>query len=261
MTTEAELGRQLVLLEQERRTRPPLSEGLPDLSIASAYAIQSAYAMERERQGARRVGVKIGCTSAAIQDYFGVYEPDFGVLFDQMRRDSGDTVALGSLIQARAEPELAIIIGSELRGPGLTVDDLRGIDLSVAPSLEIVDSRIDDWRITIVDTIADNGSSSLFVVGDSRPLSELPPLETIEVRFGRAGGEEIVESGTAVMGGSGPLAAVAWLANRLGEFGATIPAGSIILSGSFTTAVPCRAGDRFEAEFTGGLGRVSLAFE
>src|SRR5690606_19113419 len=121
--------------------------------------------------------------------------------FDEMRRDSGDVVALGTLIQARIEPEVAILIDGELTGPGLTAADLAGMPLRAAPSLEVVDSRIDDWRITIIDTIADNGSSSLYVVGESVPIADLPPLEFIEVRFRREGDPDIVETGAAVMSG------------------------------------------------------------
>ena len=150
-----------------------------------------------------------------------------------------------------------MITKSELTGPGLTDEDVLAAIGSVCASLEVVDSRIDDWRIKVTDTIADNGSSSLFVLGAAFAPAELPPLHEITVRFGRDGGEQIEETGRAVMGS--PIRSIGWLANKLGSLGSTIPAGSILLSGSFTTALPCAPGDRFTARFT-HLGDVSLAF-
>ncbi len=258
MNTLTRIGEQLVICEQEQRTRPPISEEIPTLSVENAYQIQSGYARARERAGARLIGAKIGCTSAAIQQFFGVFEPDFGLLFDDMSRRSGSSVRIATLIQPRIEPEIAVITQTELRGPGLTETDVLAAISSVAASMEIVDSRIDDWRIKVTDTIADNGSSSLFVLGEPVPFEGLRPLHEIEVRFGRDGGEVIRETGAAVMGS--PIKSVAWLANTLGSLGQSIPAGSVLLSGSFTTALPCSAGDRYTARFS-ELGDVSLAFE
>ena len=174
-----------------------------------------------------------------------------------MQRSSASTVQLATLIQPRIEPEIAVITKSELHGPGLNDEDVLAAIGSVCASLEVVDSRIDDWRIKVTDTIADNGSSSLFVLGAPFATEELPPLHEITVRFGRDGGEQIEETGRAVMGS--PIRSIGWLANKLGSLGSTIPAGSILLSGSFTTALPCAPGDRFTARFT-HLGDVSLAF-
>lgn len=257
MTTLVDIGEQLLRLERSQQTRPPISDEVRDLTVEDAYAIQSAYVSARERAGARVVGAKIGCTSEAIQRYFGVFEPDFGLLFDEMSISSGDVVDLSTLIQPRIEPEIAIITDRDLRGPGLSEGDVEAAIAAVAPSLEIVDSRIEDWRITVADTIADNGSSSLFVLGDRRPLTEVPPLDEVVVRFGAEGEPPIVATGAAVMGH--PFRSVAWLANRLGSLGRMIPAGSVLLSGSFTTALECRPGTTFSADFA-GLGRVSLSF-
>lgn len=250
----AALAGELYDAEKQRTTLRPLTERHPDLALADAYAVQSAYAtLRRDQDGTETVGVKVGATSLAIQEYFGIDQPDFGVLLGDMRCES--EVALDELIQPRMEPELAFILSEPLAGPGVGVADVLRVTKYVLPCLEIIDSRIDDWQIRLEDTVADNGSSARFVLGDAVAVQDLPDLATTEVTFGRNAEPPISALGSAVLGH--PAAAVAWLANALGALGARLESGHVVLSGSFTTAVDIGPGDVFTATFA-QLGTVSV---
>ena len=156
----AELGREIYDAERGAVAMEPLSARHPDLDPASAYAVQEEYAALRARGGARLVGRKIGCTSAAIQNLFGIDTPDYGQLFDDMLVPDGGEIDTSELIAPMVEPELTLLLGKDLQGPDLTPADVLDATVSVAPSLEVIDSRIDQWRIAFVDTVADNGSSA-----------------------------------------------------------------------------------------------------
>jgi len=197
--------------------------------------------------------MKVGATSKAIQDYFGIDQPDFGVLLEDM--EVHDSLNLRELIQPRIEPELAFVLSRRLAGPGVTAIDVLEATRSVVACMEIIDSRVHDWRIRLVDTVADNGSSARYVLGDELPLTDAPELRDVEVTFRRNHEEPIVATGDAVLGH--PANAVAWLANTLGPLGSALEAGQVVLSGSFTTALTASPGDVFTADFT-GVGRVSL---
>ena len=253
-TLAAELYRALV----ERFTVPPLrSRGL-DLDIDDAYAISLGILRRRCQAGERVVGKKIGVTSKAVQDMLGVHQPDFGFLTDGMWVEDGSTVHLASrLIQPRAEAEIALILRSGLRGPNVTPSDVLAATESIAPCFEIVDSRIANWDIRIVDTVADNASCGVFVLGaqrvDPRPID----LARLKVRVWKNGQPLSEGLGSAVQGS--PLASVAWLANTLGRYGVTLDAGEVILSGSLVPLEPAGPGDEFRLELE-GVGSASITF-
>lgn len=236
---------------------PPPSDRYPDAGGDAGYAVQEAWARLRvERDGATLVGRKIGATSRAIQELFDIDTPDFGHIFDDMVVPDGGTVRLGDLIQPMVEPELAFILGHDLRGPGVTPADALAAARAVVPCIEIIDSRIADWKIRFFDTVADNGSSGRCVFGPPVALPEdLAAVRAVMSRNGEAIGEA---TGEAVLGH--PANAVAWLANALGEFGRGLESGQYVLSGSFMTAIRAQPGDAFEATF-GGVGTVGCSFQ
>jgi len=234
----------------------PLAVRHPSLTPADAYAIQEAYAALRRRAGARLVGRKIGCTSKAVQELFGIDTPDYGQIFDDMVVEDGGSVAVADLIQPMVEPELAFLLAGDLRGPGVIGSAVLEATASVAPCLEVIDSRIVGWQVGFVDTVADNGSSSRCVLGEARRVPELD-LAAVEVEMSRDG--EVVTRGRGDAALGHPADSVAWLANALAEFGHGLEAGDYVLSGSLTTAIRVQPGNRFAASFT-GLGDVSIHF-
>lgn len=247
------------MLENARRSRSPLeplAKLLSTLDLPSAYRIQGEWVRRRVASGARVEGYKVGLTSRAMQEQLGVDQPDAGCLLDDMFI-TGGTVAASRFIAPRVEPEIAFVLGRPLRGPGVTVAEAAAAVGSLRPALEVIDSRIKDWRITILDTVADNASCGGVVLGEaSLGLSEVE-LGSIEVVLKKAGTPVEVGTAAAVMGN--PLAALAWLANLLGQRGEGMAAGQVVLPGSMTRAVPAGAGDDFEATFV-GLGSVAVSF-
>lgn len=253
----ATLGRRLFEAERDRVVVQPLTDTYPEMSVADAYAIQLEYARIRRGGGATLVGHKIGATSKAIQELFSIDTPDYGHLFDDMRYEEDEPIPFGELIQPLVEPEIAFVLGRDLSGPGVTAADVIDASSGVVACLEIIDSRIIDWRIRLADTIADNGSSARFVVGaDILPLTD--DLAAEKVVFDRNG--EVLAEGTAEAVLGHPAEAAAWLANALGEFGSTLTAGSLVLSGSITSAVAAGPDDRFTARFS-TLGMVSCIMD
>ena len=253
------LGDELYDALRQRRTLAPLTDRHPELSIDDAYHISLHMLSRREADGEKVVGKKIGVTSKPVQDMLNVHQPDFGFLTDTMHYPDGATISLSKagLMQPRAEGEIAFMLKTDLQGPGVTRDEVLAATAWVAPCFEIVDSRIDDWKIKIQDTVADNASCGVFVVGAQHTDPAGLDLATVRMRMtrnGEAAGEGL---GSAVQGH--PAEAVAWLANTLGAFGIPFRAGELILSGSLAPLVPARAGDRFEMEIE-GLGSCSIAF-
>jgi 2-keto-4-pentenoate hydratase len=251
------LGRLLFEAERDRSTLAPLTDTFPHMTVTDAYAVQLEYARLRRAGGAILVGHKIGATSKAIQELFDINTPDYGHLFDDMRCTEDSPVAIGELIQPLVEPEIAFVLGQELHGPGITASDVIDAASGVVACLEIIDSRIEGWRIRLADTVADNGSSARFIVGaEVVPIST--DLATEAVIFERSGAIVGEGTGAAVLGH--PAEAAAWLANALGSFGVAMGRGSLVLSGSITSAVAARPGDTFEARFS-TLGTVSCTME
>jgi 2-keto-4-pentenoate hydratase len=253
----AELGREIYLAEQNAVPFEPLSQRHPDLDPSAAYAVQEEYVRLRTEHGARLVGRKIGCTSKAIQDLFDITTPDYGHLFDDMVVPAGGTIATSELIAPMVEPEIAFVLGRDLRGPDVTADDVLAATVRVLPALEIIDSRIRDWRIVFADTVADNGSSSRCVFGPEIPYTSDFDLVAERVHLLRDGNEFDTGSGVDVLGH--PATSVAWLANAIAEYGGALRAGDYVLSGSMTRAAPVRPGETYVAEFD-TLGSVSCHF-
>jgi 2-keto-4-pentenoate hydratase len=234
----------------------PLSERFAGLDVAAAYAIQRVNLSRRLRDGHGLVAHKIGLTSQPMQTLLGVDEPDFGYILDEMVLTNGGAVPASRFCAPRVEPEVAFLLCQPLEGPGITVGDVYAATEAVAPALEIVDSRIADWKLTLPDTIADNASSGAVVLGDWVPYAGLD-LGNARASLSLNGAEIDTGVGAAVMGD--PAAAVAWLANALAPFGTEILAGQFIMSGSFTTAAFVGSGDYAETTIT-GLGTVSVSF-
>lgn len=239
-------------------TIAPPSETDPSLTIDDAYAISLAVLERRLADGERLIGKKIGVTSKVVQDMLGVDQPDFGFLTDVMLVEDGviDMAAHG-LISPRAEAEIAFFLKDDLEGPGVTEAAVLAATDRIAPCFEIVDSRIADWRIGIVDTVADNASCGVFVVGAARADPAAYDLAALRVTVRKNGGFLSEGLGSAVQGS--PLASVAWLANTLGRYGVGLKAGDIILSGSLVPLEPARAGDRFDMTLD-GVGACSVRF-
>jgi 2-keto-4-pentenoate hydratase len=231
--------------------------GVADLlgphDIAAAYQVQQLLTQRRVEAGARIVGRKIGLTSAAVQQQVGVDRPDFGVLFDDMRYDDGAVIPIGRLLQPKAEAEVAFLLGRDIDDP----DDSRAAVAYAFPALEIVDSRVADWRIAITDTIADNASSGVFVIGaQGTPLGVVEPVD-VTMTMRRHG--VVVSLGTGRDCLEDPLLALAWLAATAIEVGAPLRAGDLVLSGALGPMVTVTAGDVFEATIA-PLGSVTARF-
>ncbi len=246
------------LLQAEASSRPIAQPSLrhPDLSIDEAYGIQLLNIKARTQAGRRVTGKKIGLTSLPMQRLLGVDQPDFGHLLDDIASD-GASIPSARLIQPKIEGEIAFILQSDLIGTNNTAADVLRATSQVLPALEIVDSRVADWKITIVDTVADNASSGLYVLGSQGLPAREIDLAAETMRLYRNGRLINEGTGSAVLGD--PALAVAWLANRMNHYGVPLKAGEIILSGALTAALPCRPGDTFQAVF-GTLGSVSARF-
>ena len=240
-----------------RRPIRPLLEREPDITIADAYRIQERFVARRVAAGERVVGKKIGATSKPVQDFLGVYQPDFGILLSGMVFSEGDTIDLGQLIQPKAEAELAFVLKEDLKGPGLTaMDVIRATDY-VLPCFEIVDSRITDWKIKIQDTVADNASCGVYVLGKTKGDPRKLDITLAGMVLEKNG--ELFSTGVGAAVQGSPANAVAWLANTLGELGIPFKAGEVILSGSQSALVPVLDGDELVCT-VGGLGSCRVKF-
>lgn len=235
----------------------PLSVTHPELSVDDAYSIQLAQVAAWEAEGRRIRGHKVGLTARAMQRQLGVDQPDYGHLFHDMFYLDSAPIPTARFIAPRVEPEFAFVLSRTLSGPGITVADaVRSVDC-VLGSIEIIDSRVVDWRIGLIDTIADNASSGGVVLG-TRPMRlEDLNLVTAGCTLTKNGVVVGTGAGGAVLGS--PLNALVWLANRLGELGTPLEEGSVVLPGSVCAAVPVTASDAVTADF-GPLGTVTARF-
>ena len=253
------LGDELYAALRGQFTLAPLTEREPGITIEDAYHISLRMVGRRiDRDGERIVGKKIGVTSKPVQDMLGVFQPDFGFLTDRMEYPDGADIAIaGNMIQPRAEGEIAFRLRADLAGPGVTEQDVLDATATIMPCFEIVDSRIRDWKIRIQDTVADNASCGVYVLGrdevDPRDY-DLPDLRMTIYKNGVFHSQGL---GSAVQGN--PLTAVAWLANTLGAFGIPFKAGEVILSGSLAPLIPVAAGDEMSLELE-GVGGCSCRF-
>jgi 2-keto-4-pentenoate hydratase len=235
----------------------PLRDILAQNDAEGAYAVQAINTKYWQGQGRRVVGRKVGLTAKAVQIQLGVTQPDFGVLFDDMEIEDGGTLFASRVLQPKAEAEIALILGADLVGPAITRADVEAAVASVCAAIEIVDSRIVDWKITFADTVADNGSSALYVLGKVRlPLDGLDLWTcgmALEVN------DEVVSLGAGAACLGHPLNAATWLAQTLADLGEPLRAGDIVLTGALGPMVAIRPGDTVRASI-GGLGTASFTY-
>ena len=252
------LGGELHAALRGRAMLAPLTETHAGIDIDDAYAISLALLARRHADGERVIGKKIGVTSRAVQDMLGVHQPDFGYLTDAMLVPEGVPVPLSTqLIQPRAEGEIAFVLKRDLQGPGVSVADVIAATDCVLPAIEVVDSRIRDWKIKIQDTVADNASCGLFVLGNQPAKLERLDLTTCGMTVEKNGVLVATGAGAAALGS--PLNCVAWLANTLGRYGIALKAGEVVLSGSLVPLIPVAAGDSVSIRI-GGIGALAAAF-
>ncbi len=253
------MGDELFAALRARQPLAPLTARHPDLSLEEAYRISLRMLERRKAEGERVIGKKIGVTSKPVQDMLGVHQPDFGFLTDVMQVANGAEVSLAQhrLIAPRAEGEIAFRLKQDLQGPGITAEDVLDATASVSACFEIVDSRIRDWKIKIQDTVADNASCGVFVVGEEQVDPRSLDLAAARMQV-QCNGVQVAEGlGSAVQGH--PATAVAWLANTLGEFGIPFLAGELILSGSLAPLLPIAVGDHYTLQIA-GIGSAAIRF-
>jgi len=253
-----EIAQELFVAEQRCLPILPITARYENLQAEDAYRIQLKVLDAKLRSGRTVIGKKVGLTSQAMQKMLGVNEPDYGHLLDNMVIANHGTVSVSSLLLPKVEAEIGFVLKHDLEGPNVNYVDVMMATDYVVPTLEIIDSRIADWKIKLVDTVADNGSSALVVVGDQKTRIEGKDLRTVGMVLFQNGVEVGNGAGAAALGH--PAHAVAWLANKLSEFGIGLKAGELILPGALSGAVAVNQGDIVTAKF-GGLGSVTVTFQ
>ena len=254
----AELAAELAQAERTRVPMDPLTTAYPEIDVVDAYEIQLINIRQRVAEGATVVGHKVGLSSKAMQIMMGVDEPDYGHLLADMEVFEDVPVIAGRYLYPRVEVEVGFILADDLPGAGCTEDDVLAATAAFVPSIELIDTRIKDWKIKLCDTIADNASSAGFILGPERVSPKDIDITAIDAVLTCNG--DVVAQGRsdAVLGN--PVTAVAWLARKVDGFGVRLRAGDIVLPGSCTRAIDARPGESFVADFT-GLGSVRLSFE
>lgn len=241
----------------QRQGVAPLTAIDPDITIDEAYQVQLVTINRLVEEGQRVVGKKIGLTSLAMQKLLGVDQPDYGHLMDSMVVENGGSISFNCVLQPKVEAEIAFVLKKDLVGPRVTVTDVLQATDYVVPALEIVDSRVADWKIKLQDTVADNASSGLYLLG-GKPL-KIDQLDLAQIGVVLYKNGEIMNTGVGAAALGHPATCVAWLANKLHEFGITLKAGEVILSGALSAAVNAEPGDYFQARFA-HLGEVGVRF-
>jgi len=247
----------LLTAEQTRRPIAPLTETDAGITVDEAYRVQLRIMEVKKSAGQIVVGKKIGLTSLAMQAMLGVKEPDYGHILNGMVVMEGEKIPAADLIAPRMEGEIAFVLKEDLRGPGVTLTEVIRCTAGVIPALEIIDSRVRDWKIKLPDTVADNASSARIVLGGVLTSPTSIDLRTVGMVMEKNGEVLATAAGAAVLGH--PANAVAWLANKLAAYGIPLRKGEVVLSGSLTAAAPVAAGDFFRADF-GLLGDVKIKF-
>ena len=235
--------------------RPQLGGEAADVDIA--YAVQEVNTKRALTEGRRLVGRKIGLTSKVVQAQLGVDQPDFGMLFADMAYGDGEAIPAGLLIQPKVEAEIALVIKSDLTQEKHTYADIISATDYALPAVEVVDSRIENWKISLIDTVADNASSAAFVLG-SQPV-KLENLDLVNCKMIMTRGEEVVSQGVGKACLANPLNAAVWLADEMVRRGRPLLAGDIILTGALGPMVVANPGDEFKVEIE-GFGSVTAAF-
>lgn len=258
--TAAAIDEVAALLMQAARTATPcapIRERLPAGDTAAAYAVQQRITERALAEGRRLVGRKIGLTSTAVQRQLGVDQPDYGMLFDDMTYIDGQPIPWSALLQPKAEAEVALVLERDLTGERLTLADVMNATAYALPAIEVVGSRIANWQISLVDTIADNASSGVYVLGTTpRRLQDFDPrlCGMLMTRNGQAASLGV---GAACLGN--PLIAALWLARKMVEVGSPLKAGDVVMTGALGPMVPAEPGDTMVCEIA-GLGSVSAVF-
>ena len=243
--------------ERDRLPCAPVRDLLPGATVADAYEVQRINTELAVGLGRRVCGWKVGLTAKVVQQQFGVHQPDFGALFADRSCGDDEEIALDELIQPRAEAEVAFVLDSDLPDRQITAIDVLRATAFVVPAIEIVDSRVQNWDISIIDTVADNASSAMHVVGP-KP-TRLIDVDLREVRMTLNLDETTVSEGTGAACLSHPVNAVVWLANTLAEVGTPLRAGDLVLSGALGPMVNVVGPGRFQANIS-GLGTVRAHF-
>lgn len=258
MTTLADYAKELLNAEETRKEVSPLTERDPSLTIKDAYQIQLETVKLKNEQGRTVIGKKVGLTSVAMQKMLNVEEPDYGHLFDDMQIRNGSIIDTADMIAPKVEAEIGFMLSEDLVGPNVTYLDVLMATKYVIPTLEIIDSRIADWKIKLIDTVADNGSSAKVVLGDWQTGLENTDLRAAGMALYK--NEELIATGSGAAALGHPAEAIAWLANKLHEFGITLKKDELILPGALSAAMAVKAGDYVKADF-GSLGSVSVTFK
>lgn len=248
----------LALLEAEERKLPiePLTS-TSSITVEDAYKIQ-LHQIAEKLKNADLVGMKIGLTSKVMQDMFNVDTPDFGHILDTMLYENNSTLSIDRFISPKIEFELAFILKEDLRGPNVTAEQVLAATAYVAPAIEIIDSRIRDWKFLFEDTVADNGSSAGAILGQHFAPPTMEELAKISIVAKKNG--EVFDQGVSNAVMENPANAVAWLANMLADYDISLKAGQFILSGAITAAVPFAENDEFSVDY-GEYGQVKVAFK
>ncbi|MFC4766530.1 2-keto-4-pentenoate hydratase [Effusibacillus consociatus] len=257
MDKTAQFSELLAQAEKERRGVSPLTELDPNITIEEAYQVQLLTIQKKVDAGQKVVGKKIGLTSLAMQKLLGVDQPDYGHLLDGMVVENGGAISWNRVLQPKVEAEVAFVLKKDLIGSKVTATDVLMATEYVLPALEIVDSRVADWKIKLQDTVADNASSGLYGLG-GKPLT-VDQLDLAQVGVVLYKNGEIMNTGVGAAALGHPATCVAWLANKLSEFGIPLKAGEVILSGALSAAVNAEPGDHFQARFA-HLGEVNVRF-
>ncbi|WP_423410543.1 2-keto-4-pentenoate hydratase [Heyndrickxia sp. MSNUG] len=248
----------LMEAERSKQAVPPLTQQYTELNVTDAYNVQLEVLKRKLSEGRTVIGKKVGLTSVAMQKMLGVDEPDYGHLLDDMKVENGAKVKVRDLLSPKIEAEIGFVLAEDLKGPNVTFLDVLMATKYVVPTLEIIDSRIADWKIGLVDTVADNGSSAMVVVGDE--MAEIDGLDLRSVGMILSKNGEMVATGSGAAALGHPAHAIAWLANKLHEFGISLKAGELILPGALSAAIAVEKGDTITAQF-GQVGSVSVTFE
>jgi 2-keto-4-pentenoate hydratase len=243
--------------ESARQPIDPISGEIGEGQVGVAYAIQAEVARRGIAKGRRLVGRKIGLTSKAVQQQLGVNQPDYGALFADMEIPTAEAIEVTQLIRPRVEAEIAVVLERDLSSEDVTLGELMRSIAFAVPAIEVVDSRIRDWKITILDTVADNGSSARYVLGTSpRRLTDMN-LEACGMTMTRNGTIVSVGCGAACLGH--PLRAALWLARTMARAGQPLRSGDVVLTGALGPVSPVSSGEVYEARIS-GFGPVSVSF-